>query len=125
MLASMFTGRECEFELTPALRLDLFQHGFSTDVVLKKLSSACRHDTVRIGCHQVSDFIEHGSSERCCFDGQASPVFVRQSQATTVELLFENALRFDKSVNDGLLVALYPAGEYPYDAVESLDVVHG
>jgi hypothetical protein len=42
-----------------------------------------------------------------------------------VELLFENALRFDKSVNDGLLVAIYPATKYRYDAMEYLDAVHG
>ena len=79
----------------------------------------------RIGCHQVSDFIEHGSSERFCFDGQSSPVFVRQSQAMTLELLFENAILFDKIVNDGLLLAIYPAGKYRYDEMEYFDVVHG
>jgi hypothetical protein len=42
----------------------------------------------RIQCHQVGDFVEHFSSERVCFGGQASPIAVRPIESKTLELLF-------------------------------------
>lgn len=57
--------------------------------------------------------------------GQASPVVVRQMQPTPLELLFENAILFDKIVDNGLLMSINPAGKSSRQKMQYIDVTHG
>ena len=79
----------------------------------------------RIRCHQRFDFIECLSAKDLSFHGQSYPLFIGQPKTLSIKLILENAVFFDQIVDDGLLVAVKPAGQRDHEKMEGLyDVRH-
>jgi len=64
-----------------------------------------------IRCHQRFDFIECPSAKNFCFHGQSYPLFIREPKALSIKLILENTVFFNQIVDNGLLVAIKPAGQ--------------
>ena len=65
----------------------------------------------RIRYHQRFDFIERPSAKDFSFHSQSYPLFIGESKTLSIELILENTVFFNQIVDNGLLVAVKPAGQ--------------
>ncbi|MHC5001179.1 MAG: hypothetical protein ACYTE1_10240, partial [Planctomycetota bacterium] len=65
----------------------------------------------RIRYHRRFDFIERRSAKDFSFHSQSYPLFIGESKTLSIELILENTVFFNQIVDNGLLVAVKPAGQ--------------
>ncbi len=74
----------------------------------------------RIGRDNGGQLHQGLSAQEFAFDGEESALVIGQSKALAVELPFEDAVLFDKIVDDVLLVSVEPAGQGDYQQMKWL-----
>lgn len=68
----------------------------------------------------VSSFIKSPAPQQLGLHGQSHPLFVGEQKSPSSELLLEDAVLLDEIIDDHLLLAVEPAGQSDYKALERL-----